>query len=319
MAITTEQRAARRHGIFSSDVPRIMAGGGVSVALEKLGQQELVEEDPNTIALELAAGAKIEKFLLDAYEKQTGSLLMERSPDTGMHPEFQWLGSHPDAIRNPKRGVEGKTLGEYNRHLWGDGGDEVPDNVLWQCLTHCAVWGFESVDIPMCVLDANTLKYIVCERPPPIKIFNVPADADLIQRMITECAVVWECVKEGKLPPPVKPSDVRLIYRKDTGAVIEATDEVFAFYCSLTETRKQVSEHSALEEKWAFEIQKFMKDASELRYRGRTLVTWKCSSEGEKVDLKELADSYPSVREACLKTVPGSRRFLPKKLKGEIV
>src|SRR5216684_6877417 len=110
MAITEKQRAERQNGIFSSDVPRIMSGEGVRVALEKMGQVE--REDISEIP-EVQLGNLIEPRILDAYEAKHGGLL-KRSPDTMYHEQHKWLGAHLDGFTSQEI-VEVKSVGWYNR------------------------------------------------------------------------------------------------------------------------------------------------------------------------------------------------------------
>src|SRR5678815_1848728 len=121
--ITDKQREERKNGIFSSDVPRIMAGEGVRVALEKMGELEPANFDD---VVEVELGSIIEPRILDAYESLHGKLTV-RSPDTMRHQQHPWLGAHMDAL-TPAKVIEAKSVGWYKRNEWGEPGtDEVPD------------------------------------------------------------------------------------------------------------------------------------------------------------------------------------------------
>jgi predicted phage-related endonuclease len=313
MAITKEQRQARSRGLFATDIAQIMLGNSVEVALKKLNPPEETDaEDP----VEMEAGQKVEGLILDAYERQVGCPLLERSPDTIMHPGYEWLGAHPDAFLSPRKLVEVKSVGEYIRHLWGNPGtDEIPDYVMWQVQCQMSVTDTQAVDIPVCIMNAEALKYLLCGRIPPIYIYHVERDYECENMILQKGKYVWDCIQEGQLPKPEKPSDVRLIYRRDTGAIVEADHDTFLAYLALIEIRRSIKEFEKVEEQWRFEIENYMKDAAELRYEGRTLVTWKTAKDSEKFDVKAFGAEHASLYKKFLKTVDGSRRFLPKEQK----
>src|SRR3989442_1187016 len=173
--ITERQKQERKNGIFSSDVPRIMSGDSVRVALEKMG--ELEPENLDAIP-EIQLGRLIEPRILDAYEARE-SVILTRSPDTMRHPAHAWLGAHLDAC-SPAELVESKSVGWYNRNLWGEPGtDEVPDRVLWQVQEQLAVARLPLAKVPVCFLTEAALVAFATGNRLPIEVYVVPADADL--------------------------------------------------------------------------------------------------------------------------------------------
>lgn len=274
--ITDAQRARRKSGIFSSDVPRIMNGGGVRVALEKMGLLEGKYSDEDEATDEMAVGTKVETIILDAFE-QIEDVQLDRSQDTRMHSEHDWLGCHPDALFSMLN-VESKSVGWYRRHLWGDGGDEIPDDTMWQVQEQMEVLGVPLTKLPVLFINEENLRLLFLEKLPKINIFMVPRDRELGAYIIERSWKVWNCVQTDTLPEPETPSDVRLIYKKDNGLAIEATEEAVAAYDVWfdAETRFKLAETDLNRAK--FEMQMAMKEASELRYRNRTLATWKLNN-----------------------------------------
>jgi len=294
--ITDKQRAERQSGIFSSDVPRIMAGDGVRVALEKLGELERENLDD---VVEVQIGNLVEPRILDAYEAQFGKLTV-RSPDTMRHQVHNWLGAHVDGLA-PSKVIEAKSVGWYMRQEWGEPGtDEVPDRVLWQVQEQLAVAGCSVGEVPVCFIDEKSLKELLTGKLPPIAVYLIPADRDLEAYIVERCAKVWQHVQARTLPDPETPRDARLLYRKDSGAVIEADEAIAALHADLLVKQAAEKAVKANVDDLKAQIQAFMKDASELRYRGRTLATWKKEKD---------RDGY------FVAARPGSRKFLPKELK----
>lgn len=291
--ITEEQRLARRTMIGSSDVPRIMNGDGVRVALEKLGEIEAANLDD---VPEVQLGNLIEPRVLDAFEAQE-SVTLTRSLDTMRHAVHRWLGAHLDATA-PGLIVESKSVGWYNRRDWGQAGtDEVPDRVLWQVQEQMAVARLPLAKVPVCFLTEQALVAFATGRPLPIEVYVIPADADLEAYIVERCGKVWQHVEAKTIPEPERPIDARLIYRKDSGAVVEATEDMAQLHCALMLTKAAKDANEKREKEIVAQLQAFMRDASEIRFQGRTLATWKLTkpSAGYSVGPK-----------------PGYRKFLPK-------
>lgn len=284
--ITDEQREERKKGIFSSDVPRIMAGDSVRVALEKMGEIEPADlSDLEYIEL----GNIVEPRILDAFESKEGVKLM-RSPDTRRHHEHVWLGAHLDAIDFQRSVVECKSVGWYNRDQWGEPGtDEVPDRVLWQVQEQMAVARLPVAKVPVCFLTQEALVAIATGRPIPIEIYIVPADRDLEAYIVERCGKVWRHIEERTLPAPESPLDARLIYRKDSGAVVEADEQTVELHHQLMNVKADAKILKDREERLAGMLQLAMKEASELRHNGVTLATWKLNKgrKGYAVEAKE--------------------------------
>ncbi len=115
-----------------------------------------------------------------------------------------------------------------------------------------------------------------------------------------------------RLPAAEKPSDAVLLYRRDTGRVVEANEAALSNYNNLIEVRKQIKNLTDIEETCKSELQMFMQDAAELQYDGRTLASWRNAKETEKLNIKSLQENDATIYKKYLKPFPGSRRFLIK-------
>ena len=282
--ITEAQRERRKTGIFSSDVPRIMNGNGVLVALEKMGAEPEANYDD---VIEVEIGQLIEPAILDAYA-ELEKVDFIRSPDTIRHPVHQWLGAHLDGLWPGVLDIDSKAVGWYRRSLWGDGGDEIPDDVMWQVQEQMLVAGVNLAKVPVCFINEESLKHLLIwmrdvslgnpPKLPPITVFTISADAELQDHIIQRAGYVWHCVENMEYPLPEKPSDIRLIYKKDTGYAVEATEEIAALWEQALAAQAIKSAADKEEARLKFQIQEFMKDAAELRHNGRTLATFKTNT-----------------------------------------
>lgn len=314
-----EIRAAHENGIFASDVARIMTGQSVRVALEKLG--EIVDQGEGLEDVEeIQLGHMLEPKILDAYQEKYNPQKLIRKPNTMMHPEEKWLGCHLDAVAVEEHGiidVECKSVGWYNRKYWGEGGDEIPNKVLWQVIAQMAAARYEGhkikmARVPVCFLNSAAFMAYIMERPLPITVFEVPADEDLEMALIVRCRKVWECIEAKVIPLPEDIGDVKLIYQKDSGEVIEATKEVVEqviLHLKIKETEKELG---LQKERCEFNIKTFMREAAILRYGHRTIATWKNDADGLKFDEAAFARDNPDEYRIYMKTRPGPRKLLTK-------
>lgn len=316
--ISPEQRKRRRSGIFSSDTPRIMAGQGLRVALEKMAIVEDGDEDPFTDDIEMALGQKAESSILDTYEALEKTSLV-RNPETLMSPEISWMGAHLDAYEPGVLNVEAKTVGWYRRKYWGEAGDEVPNDVIWQTQHQMLVTGLTITRVPVMFVDAESLKrYILrlygMDVTIPIKVYTIPADRELQDLIYEKTKYVWDCVQKAELPEPENFDDFMVVYRQDSGSDIEADEETLTAYALLMETREKLKPLEKTKERLEILIKTFMKENSRLTYDNHTLLTWKKDADSSYFDLKQFQEENTELYEKYLKPKIGSRRFLPKQI-----
>lgn len=306
--ITDKQRQERSSGIFSSDVGRIMTGEGVQVTLEKMGKAEAMDLDSDP---SIQLGKLLEHAVLDAYES-AGNKISARSPDTLRHKEHTWLGCHLDAL-NGKAVVEAKTWSAFQRDLWGDpGSDELPDYIMWQTQTQMAITGLKQVDVPTCFINEKALVQLLTQKTLPIEIFIVKRSEELIDYLISEAKKVWDCVQKEELPKPVSIGDARLLYKKDDGSVIEATPEIYELCTQLKTVRSSLKNSGSSETELEEKLQAYMGEAAELRFGGKTIVTWKKAKDSDVFMKETFAEEHPDLYRQYLVTSRGSRRFLIK-------
>jgi hypothetical protein len=132
--------------------------------------------------------------------------------------------------------------------------------------------------------------------------------------LIDTCRPIWERIQANELPEPVQPGDAALIYKRATGAVVEASDKLADIHNQLMNARSEKKAAETHEEILAEILKAAMRDASELRYKGRPLATWKNDKAGEKFDTEAFAAAHPDLYFRFLVSKPGARKFLPKSI-----
>jgi len=317
MAITPEEREARKSGLGSSDIARIMCGHSVDVALEKLASEDDDYESVNLDdAWEIRIGKIAEPLILSAYEKRMGCEL-EKSPPRVTHPEYPYIFCHLDSRWPGVRTVEAKTCGHYRIGEFGDAGtDQVPDYELWQAHVFNACENTNETDIAVCFVTMEATRALILRERPPIHIYKVQRDFELEAMLIRKATMVWEYIQAGCTPPPENLEDVKRLYRRGVVTkTAQATEELYDHYLNLIDVNDKISDLEKKKRDEQMILQSFMKDAGELRYGDRLLATWKNDRDGEKLDMETLMNDYEEVYKDCLVPKRGARKFLPKKPK----
>lgn len=320
MSLTEKEKEARKNRLFATDVARIMTGNGFRVALEKMGEIPDSGDELDEVE-EIQLGNLLEPKILDAYEAERGPQQLIRRPSTMIHPEQDWLGCHLDAISIEQSGlvmdVECKAVGWYNRKYWGDGGDEIPNRVLWQVISQMAAARFEgkkihSARIPVCFLDSAAFTAYILGKQLPITIFAVTADSELEEMIFTYCREVWENINAGRLPLPQTHEDVKLLYQRDKGEAIDCPDEILWELGRLTKVREAIKKLQSEKDRCEFIIKEYMKEAAFLRRDNYTVATWKNDADSFRFDTELFAKENPDDYLIYMKPKTGDRKFLPK-------
>lgn len=313
--ITEDQKERRKKGIFASDAAKILTGQGVKVTLEKMGE---IEPDNLDGIASVELGNILEKPVLDAYEKAAEPLQLIRSPDTILHPIYEWFGCHLDGLATFQDDrsivVEAKAFSAFNRDGWGDPGtDEVPLDRMWQVMAQMACTGATQADIPITFVNEKVLAQFLTSGTVPIEIYVIKRDEELIEYMIAECKKVWDCVTEGRLPDPVNVGDAELIWRRNSpNKIFNAPDEVARLWDELRFARAELDRAENAKLIAEAKFKNVMQDAAEVRWNGKTLATWKSAKDGTKFDDVAFELAHPDLYAQFLKARPGSRRFLVK-------
>lgn len=269
MSLTDEQKQARKNKLFASDIARLMTGGAFRLGLEKL-EQIPDSGDALEDVEEVKVGHELEPKILDAYQEEFQPNALIRSPNTMLHPTEQWLGAHLDGIAFEENRIvitESKSVGWYNRSDWGDGGDDVPNKVLWQVQAQMAVARVEGkrinlARIPVCFLDTENFLRLLLKKLPNITMFEVQYDADLEEALIERGRKFFqECIQQRHIPLPETIDDVKLLYQKDSGVVVEATYEVMQALSRLVDLKEMEKKLKAAKAREEFTIKTFMQEA----------------------------------------------------------
>lgn len=133
----------------------------------------------------------------------------------------------------------------------------------------------------------------------------------------------WRRVQERDPPDPESLDDVKWLYARDGGIVMEADDELHSHVTHLAGIKAELKRLDSAAEATATRIKLAMGHASTLIYRGQKICTWKSNKESTKTDWKQAFDILQRDTQAseeqilnsilmATTTAPGNRPLLIK-------
>lgn len=303
--LTPEQLEQRAHGVGASEAAQALGlsqwGTSYDLWLDKRGEGE--EREPSEA---MSLGHLMEPVIARLYEAENECTLLPVA-ETFVHPEYAWLMATPDYRRaDDKVVVECKNVNAFRKREFGEpGSDAIPMDVLVQSLAQLAVMqplvGVNRVDVGVLFGGNEYLQ------------FMVHYDKAAVDRLIERVGDFWQHVQSGTPPAPQSLADVRRMFSRDVGRVVEASPAVADAVEKLRSVRETIKKFEESEEFLLLAIQTHMADASTLVLPdGQIAATWKKAKDSQRLDTERLKAEYFDVYTQCLKTSEGSRRFLLK-------
>lgn len=251
-------------------------------------------------------GRTLEPIVRQRYSDVTGRSV-KLPTNIIYHPQYDFMLANIDGFTDDHRGVEIKTTA-YPKD-WGEPGtDEIPIGYIFQVQHYMIITGFPVFDVPVLVGGRD------------FRIYEVPADKELQEMIIEKEIAFWKLVQEGIPPAPLNYKDVIRRFRTSKTSTITATSEIVHDVELLHDIQNKLSALEHEERDIKSRIMKTMCEHDTLvDVDGSVLVTWKSSKAVNRVDLKALQQEQPEIYAQYLRATEGSRRFLIKKLEGEVI
>lgn len=219
--LTTEQRERRRHGIGSSDIPKIVGvsphGGPLDVYLDKLGLSEH-EESAATWC-----GDRLEETIAQLYKERTGVAFAPQIGTVARPGGPGWAMATPDRWLADDAGlVEIKLVGAGMAHLWGEA---PPEHVIVQVQWQLEVCDVEKADVAALIGGTD------------FRVYHVERDRALGDELLERGRRFWEEHVLRREPPWSSGADLRRVmrlrYPMSVGDVLPASGEARALHAEL--------------------------------------------------------------------------------------
>lgn len=298
MSAREEWLESRMAGIGGSDAAAVLGLSRwktpLDVYLDKRG--ESVSAPDNEAML---WGRALEPVIRQQYAERTGRVV--RVPEGILaHPEHPFMLANVDGVTDDRRVLEVKTA--RSGKDWGEpGSDEVPQAYLLQVQHYMAVTGYPVADVAVLIGGSD------------FRLYEVPADNELQELMVSAEAEFWQRVVDGNPPEPVSLADVQAKFgRTSNNAAIEAAPEVLTALETIKATRDQIKAIEASEEAARAIVMNAMGEADTLTFGGRTIATWKLAKAARRFDMDSFKAAHPAIYEQFAKTGDPSRRFIIK-------
>ena len=172
--LSPAQLRLRRTTLGSSDAPRLFNGQAMALWLEKMGLSEPTEE-----TFQQDFGHRIEPVVAKLYEDRLRSdaeamglevarLRLRANRKTHQNPLARWQACTPDYFVHDGTDadrvwlLEVKNRNEYTRKGWGEEGtDQVPRDILLQCLWQLQVTGLHRCDVAVLFGNSSLQVYTI--------------------------------------------------------------------------------------------------------------------------------------------------------------
>ncbi|MBV6447251.1 YqaJ viral recombinase family protein [Nitrosomonas sp.] len=207
---------------------------------------------------------------------------------------------------------EMKTVHPFSAKDWGEQDtDEIPIYYTSQ-VAHGQMVTSRNKTIVAALIGADDLRVHIVDR-----------DEELINIIRGKEIDFWERIQNRQAPEPTSFEDIKRLYQIDSGAVLEADQELIDLVVQASSKKSELKAAEASYEVLSTMIKARMGEAAALLHNGQKLATWKSNKASSKTDWKEAfyelvlhtvispAD-VDSVIKKFTTTKPGARPFLLK-------
>ena len=310
---TPHTQLVRPWGVGGSDIGAILGLSPfrtpMQVWAEKTGRQSGVGDE-----VRLRYGRHLEPLVAREYERATGHITHIHG-STVHHPRHPHLFAHVDrlvsldgrAVLDADGSIctttllECKTASAFSASQWGrEGTDQVPDAYLVQCAWYTTLSGCSQAHLAVLLGNSD------------FRIYTVVHDPVLGDRLVRAALEFWDEHVMTGVPPTAKTrDDILTLHPKETpGLELEADSNMLSQLRRLQRiqglSKKLEDESQRVKDQLALSIG----PAECLRYKGRTLATFRSGSSTIRIDITRLRRERPEVVSEYLIESPPQRRLL---------
>lgn len=316
----------RQKGIGGSDVSGVLGLNKYKTPLDiyRSKTEEVVEDAQSEAAY---FGTALEDFVAKEFSKRTG-MKVQRVNKQLVHPDAEWRVANidraivnpdiasrvmvkPDAKREPGEPLittdailECKTASQFLADQWGASQeDEIVRGVESEENDHKIPLAYEcQIQWYMGVTGVQVAYVAVLIGSADFRIFKVKRDDELISIIFEKCDAFWkEHVLKRVAPEPVNMEDVKALYERDSGELVEADNDAAILLGELRNVASEIKtlrdKESALKEELVMKIG----EASGLMLGGETVVTYK-SQTSNRFNVTAFKKEHPDLYKEFTKT-----------------
>ena len=205
-------------------------------------------------------------------------------------PEFPFLACELDLellIDGEEHNAEIKTVSPFAAKAWGEQDtDEIPLYYAAQVM-HGLMVKPRKRAIVAALIGVDDLRLHQIER-----------DEETIAAIRAKEVEFWRRVQERDAPEPTTADDVKWLYARDGGIVMEADEELVRLCEEIRQGKDIAKQCDARIETLSTRLKCAMGHASTLVYQGQRLATWKSNKDSVKTDWEQAFEILQKIAEA---------------------
>ena len=285
---------ARKKGIGGSDAGAIL---GVSpwktplqVYMDKVGATGPIQDNDS-----MFWGRTLEPVIRQRYADVTNRKVVV--PDTLItHPKFEFMIGNLDGITSDNRVLEIKTA--RSAEGWGEpGSNEIPDSYMIQVQHYMLITAIPVADVAVLIGGSD------------FRIYEVPAEPELMELMIEKETGFWSRVINRDPPEPITYQDMLLKYgRTSKESRVQADAVAMAAVARLKEIKAIAKEEDELKTV----IMAAFGESDTLMDNNKVLATWKAGNGSKRFNAKLFEAENPELYKKYIVRSEPTRRLLLK-------
>ena len=236
----------RKKGIGGSDVAAALGLSPWRTPVE-LWQDKRGESEPQQTSDSMHFGTILEDIVAKEFQERTG-MKVQRVNYTFADGEDDWMRANIDraivnpdisgnvrAVKDPQAGkpfittdaiLECKTASAFSAALWGDSqedeikaGKVVTEHRIPLYYETQVQWYMRLTGVPVCYV-------AVLIGGNDFRMYRIDRNEEAITAIVEKCRAFWfDYVKAGVAPEPMDIDDIRHLYRREVGPMVEASAE----------------------------------------------------------------------------------------------
>lgn len=288
----------RNSAWWASDTRQVMNGKAVEVIMQKQGKID----PPDLSQVEAVQMGHVMQPIIGRLAQDKLKMELKDADYPLTHPDHTWLRSHFDFISADGRVlVEAKNYNINTRNKFDVETNRIPPADYAQILHEATVHRVDRVILAVLFGGQE------------FQTFDFTFSDEEKENLIKDMAIYWGHVKADTLPAPETLEATKLIYPKDNGQSITATQAMETAIAQLKEIKGLVKQYEEKAEQIETAIRASMQDYADIvSVSGETLVTWRAAKASKRFSSDLFKQSMPEVYEQFVVEMPGSRRFLVK-------
>ena len=288
----------RNSAWWASDTRQVMNGKAVEVIMQKQGKID----PPDLSQIEAVQMGHVMQPIIGRLAQDKLKMELKDADYPLTHPDHTWLRSHFDFISADGRVlVEAKNYNINTRNKFDVETNRIPPADYAQILHEATVHRVDRVILAVLFGGQE------------FQTFDFTFSDEEKENLIKDMAIYWGHVKADTLPAPETLEATKLIYPKDNGQSITATQAMETAIAQLKEIKGLVKQYEEKAEQIETAIRASMQDYADIvSINGETLVTWRAAKASKRFSSDLFKQSMPEVYEQFVVEMPGSRRFLVK-------